>query len=66
MVQPVIVDLRNIYRADEMRRAAFRYVPIGRGTLKLDPESASRSVAEPRAAGRIFEIATNRGRMRSV
>jgi UDPglucose 6-dehydrogenase len=31
MMQPVIVDLRNIYRADEMRRAAFRYVPIGRG-----------------------------------
>jgi UDPglucose 6-dehydrogenase len=30
MMQPVIVDLRNIYRADEMRRAAFRYVPIGR------------------------------------
>src|SRR5690349_19619513 len=30
MVQPVIVDLRNIYRADEMRRAAFRYLPIGR------------------------------------
>jgi UDPglucose 6-dehydrogenase len=66
MTQPVIVDLRNIYRADEMRRAAFRYFPIGRGTLKLDPESASRSVAEERAAGRIFEIATNRGRMRSV
>jgi UDPglucose 6-dehydrogenase len=30
MAQPVIVDLRNIYRSDEMRRAAFRYVPIGR------------------------------------
>ena len=30
MAQPVIVDLRNIYRADEMKRAAFRYVPIGR------------------------------------
>src|ERR1700756_2491960 len=30
MVQPVIVDLRNIYRADEMQRAAFYYVPIGR------------------------------------
>jgi UDPglucose 6-dehydrogenase len=30
MAQPVIVDLRNIYRADEMQRAAFRYVSIGR------------------------------------
>ena len=30
MTQPVVIDLRNIYRDDEMRRAAFRYVPIGR------------------------------------
>src|SRR5580704_5842066 len=29
MAQPVIVDLRNIYRIDEMKRAAFRYVAIG-------------------------------------
>ena len=34
MMQPVIVDLRNIYRADEMRRAAFRYVPIGRAEVE--------------------------------
>jgi UDPglucose 6-dehydrogenase len=30
MTQALIVDLRNIYRTDEMRRAAFRYIPIGR------------------------------------
>ncbi len=30
MAQPVIVDLRNVYRADEMRRAQFRYVAVGR------------------------------------
>ena len=30
MAQPVIVDLRNIYRPDEMQRAEFRYVAIGR------------------------------------
>ncbi|HEX4040635.1 MAG TPA: UDP-glucose/GDP-mannose dehydrogenase family protein [Xanthobacteraceae bacterium] len=30
MARPVIVDLRNIYRADEMKRANFRYVAIGR------------------------------------
>jgi UDPglucose 6-dehydrogenase len=30
MAQPVIVDLRNIYRIDEMQRAAFRYVAVGR------------------------------------
>jgi UDPglucose 6-dehydrogenase len=30
MATPVIVDLRNIYRADEMKRAQFRYVAVGR------------------------------------
>jgi len=30
MVRPVIVDLRNIYRADEMKRANFRYLTVGR------------------------------------
>ena len=30
MARPVIVDLRNIYRPDEMKRAKFRYVAIGR------------------------------------
>ena len=30
MARPVMVDLRNIYRADEMRRAGFRYVAVGR------------------------------------
>jgi UDPglucose 6-dehydrogenase len=30
MAQPVIVDLRNIYRIDEMKRAKFRYVAVGR------------------------------------
>jgi UDPglucose 6-dehydrogenase len=30
MVRPVIVDLRNIYRPDELRRAGFRYAAIGR------------------------------------
>jgi UDPglucose 6-dehydrogenase len=30
MAEPVIVDLRNIYRPDEMKRANFRYVAIGR------------------------------------
>ncbi len=30
MARPVIVDLRNVYRADEMKRAKFRYVAIGR------------------------------------
>jgi UDPglucose 6-dehydrogenase len=62
MTQPVIVDLRNIYRADEMRRAVFRYFPIGRGEwgslkLDIDLEREPRPVAEQRAGGRTFERA---------
>ena len=30
MARPVLVDLRNIYRADEMQQAGFRYVAVGR------------------------------------
>ncbi len=30
MARPVIVDLRNIYRVEEMCRAGFRYVAVGR------------------------------------
>jgi UDPglucose 6-dehydrogenase len=33
MTRPTIVDLRNIYRADEMKRAKFRYVGIGGADL---------------------------------
>ena len=32
LTQPVIVDLRNIYRAQEMDQLGFRYSSIGRGT----------------------------------
>jgi UDPglucose 6-dehydrogenase len=34
MAQPVIVDLRNIYRADEMQRAKFRYFAVGRPAVE--------------------------------
>jgi UDPglucose 6-dehydrogenase len=30
MARPVIVDLRNVYRVEEMKRADFRYLAIGR------------------------------------
>src|SRR6185437_6605995 len=33
MEQPVLVDLRNVYRADEMTRHGFRYAGIGRGCI---------------------------------
>jgi UDPglucose 6-dehydrogenase len=34
MARPVIVDLRNIYPAEEMKRANFRYVCIGRPSIE--------------------------------
>ncbi len=34
---PVLVDLRNIYRPDEMQRAGFNYVSVGRGTEAGEP-----------------------------
>ncbi len=34
MARPVIVDLRNIYRTEEMERARFRYVAIGRAGVE--------------------------------
>jgi UDPglucose 6-dehydrogenase len=30
MAQPLIIDLRNVYRPEEMKRANFRYVSVGR------------------------------------
>jgi UDPglucose 6-dehydrogenase len=30
MAQPVVVDLRNIYRPDEMAAAGFAYESVGR------------------------------------
>jgi UDPglucose 6-dehydrogenase len=32
MKRPVVVDLRNVYRPDEMARYGFTYVSIGRPT----------------------------------
>lgn len=34
MVRPLIVDLRNIYRAEEMQRADFRYIAVGRADVR--------------------------------
>jgi UDPglucose 6-dehydrogenase len=34
MIRPVIVDLRNVYRIDEMKRAQFRYVAVGRAGVE--------------------------------
>lgn len=32
MNEPVLVDLRNVYRAEQMRAQGFKYVDVGRGT----------------------------------
>ena len=40
MARPVIVDLRNIYRAEEMQRANFRYLAVGRPAAERHVESA--------------------------
>jgi UDPglucose 6-dehydrogenase len=34
MTRSVIVDLRNVYHADEMQRAGFRYLAIGRAAVE--------------------------------
>ena len=34
MTQPVIVNLGNVYRADEMKQASFRYLGVGRAEVK--------------------------------
>ncbi|MBV9510848.1 MAG: UDP-glucose 6-dehydrogenase, partial [Caulobacteraceae bacterium] len=33
MKAPVVADLRNIYKPDEMREAGFRYVSVGRAAV---------------------------------
>ncbi len=33
MAQPVIVDLRNIYRREEMEALGFTYESVGRGAI---------------------------------
>jgi UDPglucose 6-dehydrogenase len=30
LAEPVVVDLRNIYRSDDMRRRGFTYMSVGR------------------------------------
>ncbi len=39
MLRPVIVDLRNIYRAEEMQRANFRYLAVGRPGVERHAET---------------------------
>jgi UDPglucose 6-dehydrogenase len=36
MARPVLIDLRNIYRADELRKHGFRYLGVGKPPLEAD------------------------------
>jgi UDPglucose 6-dehydrogenase len=38
MAKPVVVDLRNIYRPEEMRRHGFIYEGLGRPKVRQDPQ----------------------------
>jgi UDPglucose 6-dehydrogenase len=40
MRQPIVVDLRNIYRPDEMAALGFDYHSVGRGGRKKPIHSA--------------------------
>jgi UDPglucose 6-dehydrogenase len=37
MAQPVLIDMRNIYRADFVRKNGFTYTSIGRATIGVSP-----------------------------
>jgi UDPglucose 6-dehydrogenase len=54
MVRPVIVDLRNIYRPEEMKRANFRYLTVGRPVAERYADSAlpRRRKGNPKAGTR--------------
>ena len=46
LAEPVVVDLRNIYRPEDMARLGFRYQSIGRPSL---PVTAAWSLSTPSA-----------------
>ena len=55
MARPVIVDLRNIYPAEEMKRANFRYLTVGRPAAEQRSEVAMprrRKTANAKSAGK--------------
>ena len=54
MAEPVLVDLRNIYRSEDMKRCGFRYVSIGRGLQGGTTENAPRTNGHaPRSSERM-------------
>jgi UDPglucose 6-dehydrogenase len=50
MRTPTVIDLRNIYRPDDMQRRGFNYSSLGRGVSKVAPDSVE-TLRSSRAAG---------------
>jgi len=50
LASPIIVDLRNVYRPDEMARRGFTYVSIGRPTEMGESNAPAADVKAPNAA----------------
>jgi UDPglucose 6-dehydrogenase len=46
MINPVMVDMRNIYNPEEMRAAGFEYFGIGRGYKGITPVIQTAEAAE--------------------
>jgi UDPglucose 6-dehydrogenase len=52
MAQPVVVDLRNVYRPEDMAARGFVYESLGRGKLQLGCERAAATQSPPTSARR--------------
>jgi UDPglucose 6-dehydrogenase len=44
LVTPILVDLRNVYRADEVRRKGFSYTGVGRAAAS-EPNAGDQELA---------------------
>jgi hypothetical protein len=51
MARAVVVDLRNIYQAEAMKKQGFSYTSIGRGKRSGAVEAPALPVKTPAAAG---------------
>jgi UDPglucose 6-dehydrogenase len=58
MSQPVIVDLRNIYRVDDMKKRGFRYVSVGR--LAVNGERSPNTTRPSSSKARTAVLAVER------
>jgi UDP-glucose/GDP-mannose dehydrogenase family, UDP binding domain len=62
MACPVIVDLRNVYRAEEMKKHGFAYTCVGRAPSH-QPVNVYISPARPDAATAALSVAAAAGRL---